>query len=426
MLVGSRIRRSPFPGNDTLPHRLHKWHVLNDDHMLGTLVRGLSAFAFLISSLFVQAQYQPVVYDASRNLLGNGQPLPAEKQWSVTGPVATDIGIVEVKAYEDPAMKRLAARGLWERTELNTDGTFHVNMDRKLRGDGNYTIVLGFFGPIGQAASDTLAARLTAYLAAYVDQSLDVSSNRTRLTKPTGQVMDELNIIVQRGTDNYRSRLNMPFPGFSQLIEDHLDKLNDTRLSDGRFLFKKKEEDGSRGQRIDFARQQISNVKAMLNAELHSYLEQDLMVLRDRKALPDQATEHTPNTIALNVGYGGIYNGGDVDDLSYGQAPYVGLSFPLGRRAFSSRFFTNSSISIGAFLENTKDEDGNTLTGPLIDRPIYLGYGYRVFRMLRLNAGGTLVQKDMPQLDGGTSTTLDIRPFLGISMEINLWLGFGK
>jgi hypothetical protein len=62
----------------------------------------------------------------------------------------------------------------------------------------------------------------------------------------------------------------------------------------------------------------------------------------------------------------------------------------------------------------------------LINRPIYLGYGYRVFRMVRLNAGGTLVQKDMLNADGGTSSNLDVRPFLGVSIEINLWLGLGK
>jgi hypothetical protein len=398
----------------------------NDRRMFRTYTRSLAALTFLIASLCLQAQYQPVVFDADRNLLGNGQPLPAEKLWSVTGPVAPDIGIVEVRAYEDAAMKHLAATGRWERTQWNTDPTFNVNMDHKLRGDGKYTVVLGFYGPIGLAASDTLAARLNAYLGAYVDQSVDVGSNRTRLTKPTGQVMDELNIIVRQGTDNYRGRLNMPFPGFSQLVEDKLDKLNATKLSDGRYLFKKKEDNDKRAQRIEFAQREIGNVKAMLHAELRSYLDQELMVLRNRTMLADQATEHTPNTIAVNLGYGGIYNSGDVNSLSYGQAPYAGLSFPLGRRAFSSRFLTNSSISVGAFLENTEDDDGTTLSGPLIDRPIYLAYGYRVFRMLRLNAGGTLVQKDTPQLDGGTSSSLSVRPFVGISMEINLWLGIGR
>lgn len=386
----------------------------------------LTAIAVLPICLSALAQYQPVVFDAGTNLLGNGQPLPAEKQWSITGPVAANISIVEAVIYEDAALKHLATKGRWERTEFSSDASFNINLDQKLRGNSKYTVVLGFFGPIGRQASDTLSARLTAYLGAYVDQSVDVSSNRTRVTKPVGQVMDELNIIVRRGTDNYRSRLGMPFPGFSKLVEDKLEKLNDTRLSDAKYMFKKKEDEDQRNQRIDMARQEIGSVKAMLNAELHSYLDQEMMVLRNRTVLTDQATEHTPNTIALNVGYGGIYNSGTTDDLSYGQSPYVGVSFPLGRRAFSSRFWSNSSISLGVFLENTEDDDGFTLSGPLIDRPIYLGYGYRMFRMIRLNAGGTLVQKDIPQYDGSTSSSLGVRPFLGVSIEINLWLGIGK
>ena len=389
--------------------------------------RTLSVTTTLLSlGLALSGQYQPVVFDPATNLLGNGQPLPAEKQWSITGPVSSDIGIVEARVYEDAAMKHLATTGRWERTELSDAPTFNINLDQKLRGNDKYTVVLGFYGSIGREASDTLAARLSAYIDAYVDQSVDVSSNRTRLTKPVDQVMDELNIIVRRGADNYRSRLNLPFQGFSQLVEDKLDRLNDTRLSDAKYMFKKKEDEGQRSQRIDMANHEIASVKAMLNAELHSYLDREMMVLRDRTVLTDQTTEHTPNTVSLNVGYGGIYNSGDANDLSYGQAPYVGISFPLGRRAFSSRFWSNSSISLGAFLENTQDTDGSTLTGPLIDRPIYLGYGYRVFRMIRLNAGGTLIQKDMLNIDGGKSSSLEVRPFLGVSIEINLWLGLGK
>lgn len=392
-----------------------------------TIFRTLSVTTTLLFfGLAVSGQYQPVAFDPATNLLGNGQPLPAEKQWSITGPVSSDIGIVEARVYEDAAMKHLATTGRWERTELSDAPTFNINLDQKLRGNDKYTVVLGFYGSIGREASDTLAARLSTYIDAYVDQSVDVSSNRTRLTKPVDQVMDELNIIVRRGADNYRSRLNQPFQGFSQLVQDKLDRLNDTRLSDAKYMFKKKEDEGQRSQRIDMANHEIASVKAMLNAELHSYLDREMMVLRDRTVLTDQTTEHTPNTISLNVGYGGIYNSGDANDLSYGQAPYVGISFPLGRRAFSSRFWSNSSISLGAFLQNTQDTDGSTLTGPLIDRPIYLGYGYRVFRMIRLNAGGTLVQKDMLNIDGGKSSSLEVRPFLGVSIEINLWLGLGK
>ncbi len=388
-----------------------------------TLLTVLTVFPI---SLTAFAQYQPVVFDPSSNLLGNGQPLPAEKQWSITGPVSADIGIVEARVYEDAAMKHMATKGRWERTDEENSPSFNINLDQKLRGNDKYTVELGFYSPIGREASDTLASRLGGYIDAYMDQTVEISSNRIRLTKPVSQVMDELNIVVRRGTDMYRSRLNLPFSGFSQLVEDKLAQLNDTRLSDGKYMFKKKEDEDKRNQRIDMAKHEIAGVKAMLTAELSSYLDRDMLVLRHRTLLTDQATEHTPTTIALNIGYGGIYNSGSTDDLSYGQAPYLGVSFPLGRRAFSSRFWSNSSISLGAFLENTKDDDGTTLTGPLIDRPIYLGYGYRVFRMIRLNAGGTLVEKNTLQLDGGTSSSLQVRPFLGVSIEINLWLGIGK
>ncbi|MBK7286070.1 MAG: hypothetical protein IPI95_02615 [Flavobacteriales bacterium] len=107
--------------------------------------RTLCAILALLSlSLAGSAQYQPVVFDPGSNLLGNGQPLPAEKQWSITGPVAPDIGIVEARIYEDAAMKHMATKGRWEQTELGNSPSFNINLDQKLRGNAKYTVVLGF------------------------------------------------------------------------------------------------------------------------------------------------------------------------------------------------------------------------------------------------------------------------------------------
>ena len=84
--------------------------------------------------------------------------------------MSAGIGLVEARVYEDVAMKRLAAKGRWARTEFDNDPSFKINLDRKLRGNDKYTVELGFYSPIGRQTSDTLAARLSAYLFAYVDQ----------------------------------------------------------------------------------------------------------------------------------------------------------------------------------------------------------------------------------------------------------------
>jgi len=389
-------------------------------------VAPITLLIVLLSTMSLTAQYASVVYDPTRGLLHEGQPLPAEGKWTITGPVQENIGLVEARVYEDASMKRHVATGRWERSAWSSAVNFNIPMDHLLRGNSSYTIELGFYETIGTEAAEAIVERLVAFLDAYLEENVEFSSNRTRLKKPVGQMMEEMDILVERGLSEHRSRLGQRFVGFSQLVEDQLRGLNDTRLSAARFNIKKKEDESDRDRRIEFGRQRLATLKQMVDAEVRMHMAREAMVLRDRAVFTEQRTERTMNTLAVNLGYGGIYNSGTTDDLSYGQAPYAGLSFPLGKRAFSSRFLSNSSLSAGLFLQNTEDENGLEVTGPLLGRPLYLAYGYRLFHMIRLNAGYTLLQKDAPQLDGGTNTVVYGSPFIGISLELNLWLGFGK
>lgn len=388
--------------------------------------RFLPACALFGAASIAFAQHAPVVHDPGRNLLNNGQPLPAETKWMLTGPLADRIGLVEVSVYEDAAMKHEVETSRWERTEWNTDNSFNVPMDKLLRGSSEYTIVIGFYGAVGSDASTELSAQLSRYLDAYIDESVEFTRNHTRLKKPAKQVMEELDQIVQQGVGLYRGRLGLPFTGFSQLVREKVDGLNDTKLSMAKFRIRKSEEAESSDRKIAFGQERLASIKALLASEVQTYLSRELMVLRDRAVFTDQGTEKTMNILSLNAGYGGIYNSGGVDDLSYGTAPYLGMSFPLGRRDFSSRFFSNSSISLGVFLSNTEDEFDREVSGPLIGRPSYLAYGYRVFRMIRFNAGGALMERTDLHVDGSETSEIYVTPFLGVSVEFNLWLGLGK
>ena len=382
-------------------------------------------FALLLTSI-ASAQYASVVYDPTRGLLHEGQPLPAEEKWTITGPLQATIGLVEANVYEDAGMKRRVAKGRWERSGWSSAVNFNIPIDELLRGNSRYTIEVAFYETIADTAAAAVAEVLNSYMSAYLDENVEFSSNRTRLKKPVRQMMEEMDILVERGLSDHRSRLGKRFAGFSQLVEDQLSGLNETRLSTARFAIKKKEDESNRDQRIEFGKQRLASMKQMVDGEVRMHLARETMVLRDRAVFADQRTEHTMNTLAVNLGYGGIYNSGTTDDLSYGQAAFAGLSFPLGRRAFASRFLSNSSLSAGVFLNNTEDEIGVEVTGPLVGRPLYLAYGYRLFQMIRLNAGYTLLQKESPQPDGSTNTTIYGSPFIGVSLEFNLWLGFGK
>lgn len=389
-------------------------------------LKNLLAPSLVLLMTVSYGQYATVVFEPERNTLNEGMPLPAETRWMLTGPIGDRMHIVESRVYDRADMKKLLYTSRWERTEWNADRRFLVPMDLKLSGNDEYTIVLEFFEPVPDEVTQLVSKELQNYLASYIDESFEVGNKRARLLKPVGEVMEDMALIMRKGTENYRSRLAQPFTGFSQLVEDKLRKINETSLTMSRFSIKSSEAAEKREQRITFARGQMDAVKQIVEHEVSSYFQRELMILRDRAVLADQQTEKVKHIVALNLGYGGIYNSGSLDDLSYTDAPYLGVSFPLGRSLMTSKFMSNSSISAGLFLSNVKDELGNEVTGPLIGRPLYAAYGYRVFRLLRVNAGATMLQKVTEQQNGVDLNQVYLSPFIGLSLEINFWLGLDR
>jgi hypothetical protein len=133
--------------------------------------------------------------------------------------------------------------------------------------------------------------------------------------------------------------------------------------------------------------------------------------------------------LAINVGYGAAHFGGNFQNLDYAHGITSGLSFPLGNSAMSGRFWSNSSITVGAFWKNFTQVnaagDKTTITGPIFGRPYYVAYGYRVFRFLRINAGAVALQYDAGNnsITNINASSLRLRPYIGISAELRFWMG---
>lgn len=144
----------------------------------------------------------------------------------------------------------------------------------------------------------------------------------------------------------------------------------------------------------------------------------------------DYGTEKKQGFFSLSLGYGGVYLSGSWDDFTYDAAPYAGIAFPLSNSTIAPKFLRNSSVVLGAFLDNFEDEDGNEVTGMIVGRPFYAGLDYKLFEFVRFNAGAAFLEKTETITSGPeagqTSTQAFIRPFVGLSARIDLSIGFGR
>jgi hypothetical protein len=375
--------------------------------------------ALLMIAPSLRAQYETVVFDYERSWFNDGRELPAESKMTFTSSINSSIELVELSFFRPKTNKEKAPlyRERWRRSYGNTAEVFTMPVNFKLRGNTDYDVVISYFRGVSDAEKENLSATFASFFDAYLLQSVVVSNDRIRLNRSRNQLLSDLNTIIQDGMVNYRHANGQDFPGFSDVIKGSIDNLNGVELPAGSL---------TTGEDMSPLRQQISGVNSLLMTELDQYLNGDMMVMVDVREINDYGTEKTRGTIALNAGFGGVYLDGNLKKLSYDAAPYLGVSLPLGNKATGNAFWANTSLSVGAFVSNFENSEGDVVTGPIFGRPYYVGLGYSVFRFIRINAGATLLEEQgSSSIGGGTASvsTVMVRPFLGVSAELELWLG---
>ncbi|MBA3284355.1 MAG: hypothetical protein H0U27_04765 [Nitrosopumilus sp.] len=379
---------------------------------------------FLCTSLY--AQYQSITFNYEKNYFNESLPLPAEKLFIINGNLSPKIQLVELLIYDDNIDEDPLYQTTWKRNYGNNKTTFSMPVNYALRGNSQYTFVINYFEPAAVKESKDLLAALSKGLHAYIYQMVDVNSRNIRLKDNYRIVMSDLNTIVMSGMNNYKNMSNIDFNGFSDIVKLRVKQIDNASFKNAELLVTSKTEDTNVNVKQKYIEGLLNDLYNLTVSEISQVINTELLVITDSRIVKNYPTEKTRNTLAINAGYGGVYDSGDLNDINYGSAPFAGLSFPLGKKAFSSAFWSKTSISTGIFLKNIDLIDGGEITGPLIDKPIYIGLGYKVLHFIRLNAGMTILQKEKTSLSEISFNKIYTRPFVGASVEFNLWIGLDK
>ncbi|MEO1449642.1 MAG: hypothetical protein AAFV07_08925, partial [Bacteroidota bacterium] len=253
---------------------------------------------------------------------------------------------------------------------------------------------------------------------AYLTQGTIVQGQKMKLLKSRSIMMNDLNQIVHEGLKYYMSTNMIAFDGFSDLVKNGLENLEKGALRTDSV------------KTLDMAVEQKRQALFMgMMHEVQQVINAPLVVMQDVRTVEGYSTKRGRRTLALNVGYGGVILDGSGTGFAYDTSPYVGLSFPLANPNLAGPFWSNLSISVGAFTNNFTDTEDREVSGPIFGRPYFVGLGYNFFRFIRLNAGVTALETRGSSSAGGGDVSVDVeaislQPFVGLSAEIDLWLGF--
>lgn len=379
---------------------MKKWTLL-------LLLTGLFHTAF--------AQYETLILNYEKSCFGENEPLPVRKNFLVNGVINSDIQYVEVSIYPargldvDPIYENFWKRGL---NSKNLNFTVPINF--KLREGREYDVHIKYFRSTSDAERQKLAEDLSKTLQAYISQAFEVSTKELDLVNGNRRTLNDLNTIVERGLSHYRTRTFAGnFEGFSDVVKLKLKQMDDLKLKQGAI-------DGNdRQSRLAFKGKMMNELYLAIATELEQVINNDLYILADDVYIDDYPTEKVQNYLPVNVGYGGALLDATTGNFNYGAAPYVGLSIPFGKEGGRSPFWSKTSLSLGAFLNNVTDQNGITYTGPIVKRPVYAALGYRAYRFVRINAGAVA-------LENTNNNSVQIVPFIGMSAEFNLSVQLAK
>lgn len=377
--------------------------------------------------LKTNAQYAPVTFDYEKSSFNESLPLPAEKNFMLKGSISNLIDQVRLSIYRNSNRKNPVNVATWRRSFANQSQNFDMPVNYKLRGNAEYDFQIDYFRRVTDAEKEVLKTTLYSTLDQYINAQIEIKRNDINLNKPASLMIDDMNDIAKTGMQYYDNLVGYEFKGFSDIVKDKINQIKDANLRSGKFsILKSKEGLTDNGEsKTAYAQNLTQELKNLVHSELGQLINTDLVVIADSKEIKDYPTEKTMNTLPVNVGYGAVYFSGKWNNLNYGSAPYVGLSFPLGNSTFAP-FMSKMSISAGIMLTNVKDQTSKEYTGPFIKKPIYVALGYKIFRFVRLNAGATVLENRNLTVSNANNVTLkdiSLKPFVGLSAEINIWAG---
>ena len=365
------------------------------------------------------AQKQTIQFDYERSSFNMDQPLPSEEHFFVSGEISEAVSMVEIIIKPGKRNRDFVLyQNRWKRSYNDTRQQFLLPVNYNLRGGTEYDILINYYRYVSPQELENLKEGLNSELEAYVDQSLVLSKKRIRLVKSVPAMVSDMDALVNSALSYYRSNKNVSFEGFSSIVQDKL------RIVTRNPLRKDQRNEAERSR-------QAEELKSMVKAEVANLLNTGFSVLADSRKVDNYPTQRGKNTLTVHVGYGGVFLNDQVADLNTGSSGMAGLTLPLGKRAFAPRLMSNSAVILGFYFQDFDNDQGVKATGPIFGKPVYAGFGYKVYEFIRISGGVAFLQNEADGTGNGTPAIdidngLYLRPFVGITADISFWAGFSR
>lgn len=388
----------------------------------------VAGICYLILTLnYLNAQKKSILLEPQTRKINQGDPLPSQSSFDIQVPVGKEIGIIKLNVFRGNKSSDIIQRAYWTRP-VNFRGDFaEIPVDVRLHNNSKYGFDVTLYALISDSEKNNLKEIIHQNISNYINATVESNRKAIDVDKSSGKLMQDLNTVVRKSLTYYRNIQQREFEGFSDIVALKIKQVSNARLSNANYNIIRTPADSlktSDDLKAVYANQLKNDLLQTILNETDNYLSLDFVKFYDSFVIPNRVTERSQTVLPLFVGYGGVYLGGSINDIEYDSQPYAGFSFPLGRGTESH--YGRTSFILGIFLANFKNGAGNTITGPIVNKPVFAGLGFRLYDFINLNAGMVATSMEKQNLSNIKTSDIQLKPFIGLNAQFNLWLGLNK
>ena len=372
---------------------------------------------------FLNAQERNVKVDFESGSFYNNPKIPYDEPFVITGETGSDIEFVKINIF-DEGKSDILHSFVWNRIENNNSETFNIVVPAILKSNSNYDFEIITYKLLSQTQKEMLLKNVEDRVRFLLNNNLYFDGKNVKVNKPK-DVYKKLETLINESFKHHESKNLIPLQAPSSLILEELKVQSDFRFS--RF-FKR----STRVERDEIANEMIAekveHLVNLISSELKPFTNTQLVQHHRQANINNIETDKQPFTLPVNIGMYAWDKSVSIDNISENNINFTlgaGLTISFSNKtslASRSNMIDSFGFSIGVLFEPVVDSSGTEFVTPGVNLPVYTGLGFRIFKVLRFNAGVIVLGEKGNQ----DFSKLSVIPTAGLALELNLWMGIKK
>lgn len=385
--------------------------------------RVIFSITALLCSVLLVAQERIVKVDFESSSFKNTPLIPFDQPFILEGEVFKAVEYVEILIYNSNSNKALYSYN-WNRNSANNSETFSLLIPGVLKSNSKYDFKVITYTLMSDLQKKKLAESLNQRISLFFQNSFQFDGKDVLISNPSG-VYKELVDLVDEGIKFQRSKNSISYAGPSRLVFDAIKAQSEFKFD--AFLRKTGtfERDSLATQLID---EKVESMTELVMSELLPYINTELVQHYRSVTIPSVSTDKEQFSLPVNAGMYAWNKSVSINNVSVKNTnftPGFGFTVPLSGKstlAAKSKLFDSFGYSMGVLISPIRDASATEFVTPGVNLPVYTALGFRLFKVVRFNAGVVIVgEKGLQDF-----SNLTIVPSVGLALELNLWMGIKK